>query len=93
VASVEWRTPLADIDRHAMVPPLGINRLSATLFATPAAPGTRPPPVPWHRGVGVELLAEAKLLYALGLQLRLGLARGLDEPRATRGYLTLSRGF
>jgi hypothetical protein len=94
VASVEWRTPLADIDRHAMVPPLGINRLSATLFADfGGAWDEGRSPSKYHRGVGVELLAEAKLLYALGLQLRLGVARGLDEPRSTRGYLTLSRGF
>jgi hypothetical protein len=94
VASVEWRTPLADIDRHAMVPPLGINRLSATLFADFGGAWDRAArPSKYHRGVGVELLAEAKLLYALGLQLRLGVARGLDEPRSTRGYLTLSRAF
>jgi hypothetical protein len=94
VASVEWRTPLADIDRHGMAPPFGINRLSATVFydaggAWNAGGG----PDRWHRGVGFELLAEAKLLYALGLQLRLGLARGLDQPRSTIGYLTVGRGF
>lgn len=94
VASVEWRTPLADIDRHAMVPPLGINRLSATLFADfgGAWDEGRSPPR-YHRGVGVELLGEVKLLYALGLQLRLGVARGLDAPRGTRGYLSLGRAF
>lgn len=32
VATVEWRTPLWDIDRHAMVPAVGNNRLSATVF-------------------------------------------------------------
>jgi len=94
VATVEWRVPLADIDRHAMVPAVGINRLSATVFAdvggawnTGSGPGT------WRRGVGVELLGEVKLLYALGLQLRLGVARGLDEPKGTRGYLTAGRAF
>ena len=94
VASVEWRTPLADIDRHAMVPPLGINRLSATVFADfGGAWDEGRSPASYYRGVGVELLAEAKLLYALGLQVRLGVARGLDVPRSTRGYLTLGRGF
>ena len=94
VASVEWRTPLADIDRHAMVPPFGINRLSATVFADfGGAWDQGSSPAKHHRGVGVELLAEAKLLYALGLQLRLGVARGLDVPRSTRGYLTVGRAF
>jgi outer membrane protein assembly factor BamA len=94
VVSAEWRTPLADIDRHTMVPPVGINRLSAAVFVD--AGGTWDEgagPTAWRRGVGVELLAEVKLLYALGLQLRGGLARGLDEPRSTRGYATLGRAF
>ncbi len=94
VASVEWRTPVAEIDRHAMVPPFGINRLSATVFADfGGAWDSGNSPLKYSRGIGVELLGEAKLLYALGLQLRLGLARGLDAPRSTRGYLTLGRAF
>jgi hypothetical protein len=43
--------------------------------------------------VGVELLAETRLLYSLGLQLRLGVARALDGARGTTAYLTLGRGF
>lgn len=94
VATVEWRLPLADIDRHAMVPAVGINRLSATVFAdVGGAWTTGSGPATWRRGVGVELMGEVKLLYALGLQLRLGVARGLDEPKGTRGYLTAGRAF
>jgi hypothetical protein len=94
VASVELRTPLADIDRHAMVPPFGINRLSAAVFVdSGGAWDTGSGPAKWRTGVGVELLAEVKLLYALGLQLRLGVAQGLDEPRSTHGYLTVGRAF
>ena len=94
VASVEWRTPLADIDRHAMVPPFGINRLSASFFFDAGgAWDSGHAPEKWRRGVGFEVLAEARLLYALGLQLRLGVARGLDEPRSTRGYFTAGRAF
>ena len=95
VASAEWRTPLVDIDRHGMVPPLGINRLSATVFADAgqAFGAGSVAGAGWQRAVGVELLGEAKLFYALGLQLRLGLARGLDGRKDTRGYLTLGRAF
>jgi hypothetical protein len=98
VVSVELRLPLADIDRHGMVPALGINRLSGTLFVdvggTWGAGASGPAEL--SRGVGFELLAEAKLLYALGLQLRLGLAQGLDAApgqRKTRGYLMVGRAF
>ena len=94
VGSIEWRTTLADVDRHFMVPPVGINRLSATLFADIGGAwdiGHRP--ATWHRSVGAELLAETRLLYTLGLQLRLGVARALDGERGTTGYLTLGRAF
>ena len=45
--------------------------------------------------MGVELLAETRLLYLLPLQLRLGLglASALDAPKGARGYLTLGRAF
>jgi hypothetical protein len=81
VASLEWRQPLADLDRHAMVPPLGINRLSAALFIdagrawTPGAAPLADAPA-YHRGVGLELLAELKLAYSIGLQARPGLGPG-----------------
>ncbi len=95
VVSAEWRTPLWDVDRHFMVPAVGLNRLSATVFADVGGAWQNGASGPdrWRTGVGVEVLAELKLLYALGLQLRLGVARGLDEPKATQGYLTLGRGF
>lgn len=94
VASLEWRTPIADVDRHFMVPAVGLNRLSAAVFFDIGGAwdaGRRP--ARYQRGVGVELLSELKFLYALGLQLRLGVARGLDEPQGTRGYLALGRAF
>jgi hypothetical protein len=98
VVSIELRLPLADIDRHGMVPPLGINRLSGSVFVDVG--GTwgagRSGPAELSRGVGFELLAEARLLYALGVQLRLGVAQALDAPPGqdkTRGYLTVGRAF
>ncbi len=94
VASIEWRTPLADIDRHFMVPAVGINRLSAAVFFDiGGAWNTGGSPDQWRRSVGFELLGELRLLYALGLQLRVGVAQALDEPKGTRGYLRAGRSF
>ncbi|WP_155831767.1 hypothetical protein [Hylemonella gracilis] len=95
VASLEWRTPLADIDRHLMAPAVGINRLSASVFYDVGGAWGRDEDAParYWRGVGVELLGEVKLLYVLGLQLRLGVAQGLDGPQETHGYLTVGRAF
>ncbi|MBC7957230.1 MAG: hypothetical protein H7Y33_15320 [Cytophagales bacterium] len=94
VTSIEWRMPVADVDRHFMVPAVGLNRVSATAFFDIGGAwdaGHRPDA--YQRGVGLELLSEVKLLYALGLQLRMGVARGLDEPKGTRGYLAVGRAF
>lgn len=94
VVSAEWRVPLADIDRHFMVPAVGLNRVSAALFADAGgAWDSGSGPERWRRSVGVELLAETRLLYALGVRVRLGVARGLDAPKQTRGYLAVGRAF
>jgi hypothetical protein len=94
VATLEFRVPIADIDRHAMVPAVGINRLSATVFFDiGGAWSSGNGPTDYRRGAGIELLGELKLLYALGLQLRVGVAQALDAPKDTRGYLTVGRAF
>ena len=46
-----------------------------------------------RRSVGVELLADTRLLYALDWKLRLGVARALDGPQQTRWYFTAGRAF
>ncbi len=94
VTSIEWRAPLADVDRHGMAPPFGLNRLSGTVFFDIGGAwtaGNRP--VQYKRGAGVELIGEVKLLYAIGLQMRAGVARGLDETGDTLGYFSLGRAF
>jgi outer membrane protein assembly factor BamA len=77
-----------------MVPPIGINRLSLNLFTDiGGAWDTGNKPTSYYTGVGAELIGEVKLLYTLGLQLRLGVAQGLDDPKGTQAYLTLGRAF
>ena len=98
LGSVEWRMPLIDIDRHGMVPALGINRLAGTVFydiGAAWAAGTSNPSG-YRRSVGFELRGEVKLLYALGLDMRLGVGRALDPiPGRSRsvGYFTLGQAF
>jgi hypothetical protein len=97
LVSVEWRVPLAEIDRHAMVPPVGINRLAGTAFFDIGGTwdsGSRP--AQYRRGFGLELRGQTRLLYALALDLRVGIARALDPVPGrgrTRGYLTLGQAF
>jgi hypothetical protein len=92
--SIEWRTAIADVDQHFMTPAVGVNRVSAAAFFDIGGAwdnGNRPSH--YSRGVGVEVLAELKLMYSLGLQVRAGLAQGLDAPKGTRGYFTVGRAF
>ncbi len=77
-----------------MVPPVGINRLSGALFADAgSAWDNGNARSRYYRGIGVELYAELKVLYRLPLPLRLGIARGLDKPGGTQGYLVLGQTF
>lgn len=92
--SVEWRTPIADIDRHAMVPPFGVNRVSGTVFYETGGVWDRGgSPDRWFRAAGVEAIGEFKFGYLIPFQLRVGVARGLDAPGDTRAYLHAGRSF
>ena len=93
LGTVEFRTPIMDIDRHAMVPPFGINRLSASVFFDIGTAWDSGSPSKYYRGVGAEMLGEVKLLYILELQVRVGVAVGLDDPGTTRAYAALGRQF
>lgn len=93
VVTAELRTPIADLDRHFMTPPLGINRLSFNLFYDIGAAWERGDSPTYSRGIGVELLGEPTLLYFLGWQFRAGVAKGLDQGGETKVYLHAGRSF
>ena len=63
VATIEWRTPIADVDRHYTVPPVGLNRLSLNLFLDVGAAWERDTSPDSHRGVGAELMSELRFGY------------------------------
>jgi len=93
VATIEWRTPIADVDRHYTVPPVGLNRLSLNLFLDIGAAWERDASPDYHRGVGAELLSELRFGYLFVLQARAGIAKGIDAPGKTTGYLRVGRSF
>jgi hypothetical protein len=92
LATLEWRIPISDVDRHFMVPPVGINRISMSVF-TEAGAAWDDAPRHWYKSGGMELLYEARAGYLLGAQLRIGLARGFEAPGGTEGYVRLGRSF
>lgn len=93
VTSVEWRTPLADVDRHFMVPPVGINRVSLNLFADVGAAWEHGDTPHYRRGVGAEVISEPRFGYIFGTTLRAGVAKGLDPTGSTKIYLRIGRSF
>jgi outer membrane protein assembly factor BamA len=93
VVSAELRTPIADLDRHAMTPPVGINRLSFNLFYDLGAAWERGASPDYHRGIGFELIAEPRVIYIAGWRWRAGVAKGLDQGGGTEVYLHAGRSF
>ncbi len=92
LVTLEWRAPISDVDRHFMVPPVGVNRISMSLF-TEAGEAWDDAPRHWYKSGGMELLYEARAGYLLGAQLRIGVAKGFEAPGRTEGYVRLGRSF
>jgi hypothetical protein len=92
LATLEWRIPIADVDRHFMVPPVGVNRISMSVF-TEAGAAWDNAPRHWYKSGGMELLYEARAGYLLGAQLRVGVAKGFEAPGRTQGYVRFGRSF
>ncbi len=93
IVTTEWRVPLADVDRHFMVPPVGLNRVSVNFFLDVGAAWDRGSSADYHRGIGAELMSEPRLGYLRAWSMRLGLARGIDTTGTTQLYLRLGRSF
>ncbi|MBZ2187561.1 hypothetical protein K8B33_00485 [Alcanivorax sp. JB21] len=97
LGSVEWRFPLARIQRNAQTWPLGVRDLHGALFSDTGAvwndtPGPRDDTA--FTSVGGEITTELVLGYNLILPLRLGVAHGLDNTLGeTRGYIALGAAF
>jgi hypothetical protein len=92
LVTLEWRIPISDVDRHFMVPPVGVNRISTSIF-TEAGAAWDNAPQHWYKSGGLELLYEARAGYLLGAQLRMGVAKGFEAPGRTEGYVRLGRSF
>lgn len=91
---LEWRFPIALVERGYMAPPIGVHRLHGNLFFNAGDA--------WHetfvasnlkKGVGAELTTTLVLGYWLPMNLRLGYARGLDDGGQTQAYLYLGGSF
>jgi hypothetical protein len=93
LGTLEWRVPLSDVDRHFMVPPVGLNRVSMSVFLETGSAWNDAAARRFFSSGGVELLAEVRAGYLLGAQFRAGIAKGFEAPGGTIGYLQIGRSF
>ena len=94
LGSLEWRVPLARIERGVMAPPVGVKTLTGTVFLDAAALWGRQRSLgKVYSSVGVEGLVRLVLGYDLNISLRAGWARGLDDLGDNGFYLVLGRAF
>jgi len=93
LGTLEWRVPLSDIDRHFMVPPAGVDRLSAAVFLDAGAAWDSGETPAYYKSGGVELLSELRAGYLFGAQIRIGFAKGFEAPGRKVGYIRIGRSF
>ena len=93
LGTIEWRTPISDVDRHFMVPPVGANRLSMSVFFDTGAAWEHGAAQRYFKSAGAELLSELRVGYLFGAQIRMGVARGFETPGRNIAYLHLGRSF
>jgi len=94
LATIDWRFPIAAVERGFMSPPVGLLDISGNLFVEGGATwdeGSEPDET--RSAAGVEVLARVNLGYALNLNLRLGFAHGYDEDGEDQVYLTIGSAF
>ncbi len=94
LGTLEYRFPLADLDFGLGTLPLFFRRLHGAAFADVATLGDGALQLgPVRPSVGLELRTELTVAYALGAELRLGLARGLSSRGIWDVYLALGSSF
>ncbi len=96
--NVEYRFPLLYADRGISTLPVFLRTLSGTLFFDYGGAYNRIDPVHpfgmFHGSVGGELWVDAVTGYFLESNLRLGVARGLDDQaRGFQTYAVIASGF
>jgi hypothetical protein len=97
--NLEYRFPIAYVDRGLSTLPGFLRTLSGTAFldwgGTYDVLDLRDPWQAFHVGVGAELRLDLALIYSDDTQFRAGLARGLDSaaPPGLQSYFVLASGF
>ncbi|MDH5738492.1 MAG: hypothetical protein OEZ23_09285, partial [Gammaproteobacteria bacterium] len=94
LGSVEYRLPVARIERGFMSPPLGIHQIHATFFYDKgAAWSNRGGPENYYSSSGIEFNADTVFFYSLTMQLAMGYANGREPGGDEKWYLRIGAAF
>lgn len=94
LGSLEYRFPLALIERGWMAPPLGVHQLSGTLFYEAGAAWQQDTPDKYYTSAGAEFNAEVDVLYDVRIPMTLGYAKGFDKAiGGNQVYFRLQHNF
>ncbi|MDX8381753.1 MAG: hypothetical protein R8M14_06535 [Ghiorsea sp.] len=94
LTSLEYRFPIARIERGWMAPPVGVHQVFGQVFVDTGRLGTSLQQAKTYTGFGLELGADVVLFYSLPVRLQMGYAKGLDENiGGHQAYLRLGSSF
>lgn len=94
LASLEWRFPVARVERGIMAPPLALHQLSGVVFVDSGTVWQEGgSPDGYRTGAGLELMTDAALFYSARFSLRLGYAHGFDTGGQGQVYLRIGAAF
>jgi len=92
--SIEYRLPVANIERNWDLLPIGIGQISANLFIENGAAWSKGGESKYLNSVGFEINSELVLGYGLRLPVNIGYAHGLDDELGdNRAYARLGYSF
>jgi outer membrane protein assembly factor BamA len=94
LASIEYRFPIARIERGWMAPPIGLHQTFGRVFSDAGRAGNAIQTAKTYVSVGAELGTDMILFYNLKARLQLGVAKGLDKTiGGTQVYFRLGSSF
>ena len=90
----EWNFPITTVEQGIMVPPVAIDRLFGRAYIQNGAAWQDSAPDETFTSIGVEAFVDLGLIYSGYLQLRIGVAKGLDGQYGDDvSYISIISGF
>jgi hypothetical protein len=92
LATLEYRFPIALVERGVLFPPVGLHWVSGTVFAEAGRAWDDARPSRWHPSAGAELVLDLTGGGWMGVRARLGYAHGFDGDAGGGNQFYLSLG-